>query len=227
MADHTTDNEFGKGVTYAAPIDLNAKKPLDSRVCVATLAERDEHFDTNRCYPGMPVYVAETGLTYVYDGYETEGGVDSPVWLVLADRAWVSQQIVEAGGMTEEAVRLLVEQILAQHEEEGKFDDIKVYDYGPRILYTKSYATSAQFPVEGDVSLIYYDENADVYYKWNGGTYVVITNNDYKKYFPTTGIQDVQYIDKYQDIEYIWNGSAYEVINKVATSSEIENMFNN
>lgn len=223
MANHTTDNEFGKGVTYAAPIDLNAKKPLDSRVCVATLQERDAHFSTNRCYPGMPVYVAETGLTYIYDGFETSGGIDSPVWLVLADRVWVTQQIVAAGGMTEEAVRLLIEEVLAQHEAEGKFDDIKVFDYGPRSQYTETYATSAEFPAEGDESIIYFDGTS--YYKWDGSNYAAITNDDYKKYFPTTGVEDVQYIDTYQNIEYIWDGSAYEVINKIASRGEIENLF--
>ena len=40
MADiHTTEHEFGMGVTYAAPIDLNAKKPLDARFYAENIAD--------------------------------------------------------------------------------------------------------------------------------------------------------------------------------------------
>ena len=226
MADtHTTEHEFGMGVTYAAPIDLNAKKPLDARFYADTLADRDAHYTSNRCYPGMQVYVGATGLTYVYDGEREESGITTPIWLVMADRNWVTQQIIAAGGMTEEAVRLLIEQVLAEHEAEGKFDDIKVFKYGPRGQYTKTFTSSSLFPEEGEISTLYLDGTSGTIYKWDGEDYVAVTAQDYNNYFPITGIQDVQYIDSYQNIEYIWNGSVYEVINKVATSGEIEDLF--
>lgn len=62
----TIDNEWGKGVIYAAPIDLAAQKPLDSRIAVQTITERDEHVTNNRAYEGMKVYVADNSTTYVY-----------------------------------------------------------------------------------------------------------------------------------------------------------------
>ena len=228
MADtHTTEHEFGKGVTYAAPIDLNAKKPLDARFYADTIADRDRHYTEKRCYPGMSVYVGATGLTYIYDGErETLGGEYEPIWLVMADRNWVTQQIVAAGGMTEEAVRLLIEEVLAQHEADGKFDDIKVYTYGPRSEYSKTYTSMSEFPAEGTISILYLDGTSGSYYKWDGTQYVAIDPTvDYKNYFPVVGIEDVQYIDSFQNVEYIWDGSRYEVINKIASSSEIENLF--
>ena len=56
---------FGNGVIYAASIDLAAKAALDSRLTCATLSERDEHFTSNRAYPGMVVYVEENEKLYV------------------------------------------------------------------------------------------------------------------------------------------------------------------
>ena len=58
------DNQFGKGIGLAAGFDLGAQKPLDSRVAVNTIAERDAHVIENRAYEGMLVYVAEDGKTY-------------------------------------------------------------------------------------------------------------------------------------------------------------------
>lgn len=61
----TIDNKWGKGVIYAAGIDLAAQKPLDSRISVNTIAERDEHITGNRAYEGMQVYVTATKKTYI------------------------------------------------------------------------------------------------------------------------------------------------------------------
>ena len=58
------DNQFGKGIGVAAGFDLGAQKPLDSRIAVNTLAERDAHIDNNRAYEGMLVYVDEDKNTY-------------------------------------------------------------------------------------------------------------------------------------------------------------------
>lgn len=58
------DNQFGKGIGLAAGFDLGAQKPLDARIAVNTLAERDAHVTENRAYEGMIVYVAENNMTY-------------------------------------------------------------------------------------------------------------------------------------------------------------------
>ena len=58
------DNQFGKGIGLAAGFDLGAQKPLDARIAVNTLAERDAHVTENRAYEGMIVYVAENNTTY-------------------------------------------------------------------------------------------------------------------------------------------------------------------
>jgi hypothetical protein len=58
------DNQFGKGIGVAAGFDLGAKKPLDARIAVNTIAERDAHVDNNRAYEGMVVFVDETKKSY-------------------------------------------------------------------------------------------------------------------------------------------------------------------
>ena len=58
------DNQFGKGIGLAAGFDLGAQKPLDARIAVNTLAERNAHVTENRAYEGMIVYVAEDNMTY-------------------------------------------------------------------------------------------------------------------------------------------------------------------
>ena len=58
------DNQFGKGIGVAAGFDLGAQKPLDSRIAVNTIAERDAHVENNRAYEGMLVFVDETKVTY-------------------------------------------------------------------------------------------------------------------------------------------------------------------
>ena len=58
------DNQFGKGIGLAAGFDLGAQKPLDSRLAVNTIAERDAHVTENRAFEGMIVFVDETKLNY-------------------------------------------------------------------------------------------------------------------------------------------------------------------
>ena len=65
-------SEFGKGIPLASGFDLGAKKPLDSRDVVDTIAERDAHVTENRAYEGMTVYVKEDKKVYRYDGQKWE-----------------------------------------------------------------------------------------------------------------------------------------------------------
>ena len=58
------DNQFGKGIGVAAGFDLGAQKPLDARIAVNTIAERDVHVENNRAYEGMIVFVDETKKNY-------------------------------------------------------------------------------------------------------------------------------------------------------------------
>lgn len=58
--------EFGKGITLAGGFDLGAKSPLDSRLTVATIEDRDAHVTNNRAYEGMLVYVEADKITYQY-----------------------------------------------------------------------------------------------------------------------------------------------------------------
>ena len=231
MADiHTTEHEFGVGVTYAAPIDLNAKKPLDARFYADTIAERDAHFTNHRCYPGMQVYVGATGLTYIYNGErEVVGGNNTPIWLVLADQDWVAREIADitGGNVTETRVREIIAEVLASKSESGELDDIREYTYGPRSVYTTVYDVG----MEGDSAYLYYDESSDKTYVWRdvSGTeqYVEASASDYTHYFPEEGISGIQYIDKHQNLEYRWDSTENEYVqaNEIASSSDIEGLF--
>lgn len=61
-----SDTLYGKGITVASGFDLGAKSPLDSRIVVNTVEERDAHVTNNRAYDGMIVYVIEDKTTYQY-----------------------------------------------------------------------------------------------------------------------------------------------------------------
>ena len=66
---------FGKGITVASGFDLGAKAPLDSRLTVKTIEERDAHVTGNRSYEGMLVYVEADKKTYqLIDGAWEEFG---------------------------------------------------------------------------------------------------------------------------------------------------------
>ena len=58
--------EFGKGIRVASSFDLDEKVPLDSRITVATIADRDAHVTENRAYEGMLVYVEADKTLYQY-----------------------------------------------------------------------------------------------------------------------------------------------------------------
>lgn len=90
-----SDNKFGQGIPLASNFDLGAKIPLDSRITVGTIEERDEHITKNRVYEGMQVYVEETKKTYFYSNGE---------WKVLASEEYVDKTILQSGGVTEEVL---------------------------------------------------------------------------------------------------------------------------
>ena len=58
--------EFGKGIGIASGFDLGTKGPLDSRITVATIADRDAHSTKNRAYEGMLVYVEADKTLYQF-----------------------------------------------------------------------------------------------------------------------------------------------------------------
>lgn len=60
------DNYYGKGIKVASGFDLGAKSPLDSRIVVNTIAERNAHVTNNRVYEGMIVYIIEEQTNYQY-----------------------------------------------------------------------------------------------------------------------------------------------------------------
>lgn len=62
--ERATQPNFGKGITVASGFDLGAKAPLDSRLTVKTIEERDAHVTGNRAYEGMLVYVEADKKTY-------------------------------------------------------------------------------------------------------------------------------------------------------------------
>lgn len=55
---------FGNGISVASGFDLGAKSPLDSRLTVKTLEERNAHVSGNRAYEGMLVFVEADKKTY-------------------------------------------------------------------------------------------------------------------------------------------------------------------
>ena len=58
--------EFGKGIGVSSGFDLGTKGPLDSRITVATIADRDAHSTKNRAYEGMLVYVEADKTLYQF-----------------------------------------------------------------------------------------------------------------------------------------------------------------
>lgn len=69
---------FGKGISVASGFDLGAKAPLDSRLTVKTIEERNAHVTGNRAYEGMLVYVEADKKTYqLVDGQWKVFGFDS------------------------------------------------------------------------------------------------------------------------------------------------------
>ena len=56
------------GISVASPFKLQAKKPLDERNVVDTIADRDALVTENGAYEGMRVYVKETQTSYELKG---------------------------------------------------------------------------------------------------------------------------------------------------------------
>ena len=56
---------FGNGIPLASGFDYGAKSPLDSRICVKTIAGRDEHVTANRAYEGMLVINCTSALVFL------------------------------------------------------------------------------------------------------------------------------------------------------------------
>ena len=64
------DDFFGKGIPLTSGFDLSAKSPLDSRLVVDTIEERDNHVIKNRAYIGMRVFVISELKEYIYTGLD-------------------------------------------------------------------------------------------------------------------------------------------------------------
>lgn len=80
------NNYFGKGIPLASGFDYGAKAPLDSRIRVKTIVERDAHVTNNRAYEGMRVFVIDEGKEYRYNGSEWEFiPSESDVQLMIAE----------------------------------------------------------------------------------------------------------------------------------------------
>ena len=77
-------SEYGKGIPIAVGFDLGAQKPLDNRLCVKTIEERDANVINNRAYVGMIVYVEQDGLTYQYNG---------ATWDILPTKEYIDEAI--------------------------------------------------------------------------------------------------------------------------------------
>ena len=97
---------YGKGITVASGFDLGAKAPLDHRIVVDTIADRDAHVDGNRAYEGMIVFVKEDQTTYQLVMQDQEDGSRALGWKVFgadavdlseyAKKEYVDQQIADA-----------------------------------------------------------------------------------------------------------------------------------
>lgn len=97
---------YGKGITVASGFDLGAKAPLDHRIVVDTIADRDAHVTGNRAYEGMIVFVKEDQTTYQLVMQDQEDGPKALGWKVFGADAvdlseyakiqYVDQQIANA-----------------------------------------------------------------------------------------------------------------------------------
>lgn len=93
--------EFGKGIGVASGFDLGAKAPLDSRITVSTIEERDAHITGNRVYEGMLVYVEADKTLYQFMG-EDEENQWKPIIKDLDDRLNVVENQLGLSGATGE-----------------------------------------------------------------------------------------------------------------------------
>lgn len=77
-------SNFGKGIPLASGFDLGAKAPLDSRITVQNIQERDAHVLNNRAYEGLKVYVIDENCEYLWDGN---------TWLLIPSKQYVDDAI--------------------------------------------------------------------------------------------------------------------------------------
>ena len=77
-------SNFGKGIPLASGFDLGAKVPLDSRIAVQNIQERDAHVANNRAYEGLRVYVIDESCEYLWNGNE---------WLLIPSKQYVDDAI--------------------------------------------------------------------------------------------------------------------------------------
>ena len=77
-------SNFGKGIPLASGFDLGAKAPLDSRIAVQNIQERDAHVINNRAYEGLRVYVIDESCEYLWNGNE---------WLLIPSKQYVDDAI--------------------------------------------------------------------------------------------------------------------------------------
>lgn len=94
---------FGKGISVASGFDLGAKAPLDSRLTVKTIDERNAHVTGNRAYEGMLVYVEADKKTYQ-----------------LIDNAW------QEFGFNDEKFQQNIQSVVEKNtEQDGRLDIIE------------------------------------------------------------------------------------------------------
>ena len=77
-------SNFGKGIPLASGFDLGAKAPLDSRIAVQNIQERDAHVTNNRAYVGLRVYVIDEGCEYLWNGTE---------WILVPNKQYVDDAV--------------------------------------------------------------------------------------------------------------------------------------
>ena len=117
---------YGKGITVASGFDLGAKAPLDHRIVVDTIADRDAHVTGNRAYEGMIVFVKEDQTTYQLVMQDKEDGSKALGWKVFGADAvdlseyakidYVDKQIANAvtGGKLDLSAYAKVEDVNAE-----------------------------------------------------------------------------------------------------------------
>ena len=117
------DNQFGKGIGLAAGFDLGAQKPLDSRLAVNTIAERDAHVTENRAFEGMIVFVDATKKNYqLINGEWVELFLDEQNRLAALESQLNGGEGVEGNGVLAE-LQDAIDDVNARLENGGDIDN--------------------------------------------------------------------------------------------------------
>ena len=117
------DNQFGKGIGLAAGFDLGAQKPLDSRVAVNTIEERDAHVTENRAYEGMIVFVDATKKNYqLVNGEWVELFLDEQTRLAALEAQLNGEEGTEGNGVLAE-LRDAIDDVNARLDSNGDIDN--------------------------------------------------------------------------------------------------------